>query len=250
MKEVYRKGFDSHLYNLVRLRPNLLKEKGIDIDINDPKQLNALKDVLKKERSAIKPAYFMLCYFASAKGLAATLRVPEEEAQMYYDEFHRTYPEVDEYLARVEEELLNKGYFTAVMGLKIRADLKAIKDKKTYQATLRTVGNAGSQNAGLLMPRAIYKFQRWIESKGYEERVKPFITVHDSLGIYIDKDAELIKEVNEKIVEFLCEPYPTMDIPNEAELEIGLNMYDVHLLPNKATLEEVKEVLEKLKSNS
>jgi len=244
MKKVYKEGFDSHMFNLVRLRPNLLKEKGIDIDINDPEQVNALKEELKKERNAIKPAVFSLLYFSSAKGLANTLKIPEQEAESLYEEFHKTYPELNEYIDKVEEELLEKGYCTAVMGMRIRCDLSSIKNKQKYAKALRTVGNALIQNSGLLMVRSIAKFQQWIENNNLQLDVRPFMTTHDSLGFYVKPDVNIIYKVNEKLIEILLEPYPTMDIPNEAEIEIGKNLNDLIVISNNATKEEIKEKLD------
>ena len=93
--------------------------------------------------------------------------------------------------------------------------------------------------------RTINKLQNWIEEVGLTNDVKIVNTVHDSIYLFIKEDVETIKLVNEKLIEFMTEPYDEdLPVQLEAELDIGYNMTTLITISNDATDEEILKALQ------
>jgi len=72
--------------------------------------------------------------------------------------------------------------------------------------------------------------------------------IHDAIYFRIRNDSELIKLVNDKLIEVMCIPYrDDMPIPLEAELDIGFNWKDMVTLPNNCSVEKIDEFVDDAK---
>ena len=85
-----------------------------------------------------------------------------------------------------------------------------------------------------------------IEEKGLGQDVEIVSSIYDSIYIYVRRDAELIQWVNDTIIPLLTKDFlKDIIVHNEATGEIGYNWFDTIPLNNNASLEEIKEALEK-----
>lgn len=83
-----------------------------------------------------------------------------------------------------------------------------------------------------------------IEQENLEKYVQVQSTIYDSIYTQTYRDPEIIKWVNENLIEVMTVQYlQDEEIHNEAEGEIGLNWADLHKIPNNASIQQIEEVL-------
>ncbi len=112
---------------------------------------------------------------------------------------------------------------------------------------IRTLHNATVQFWSILTLIAINEFNHRVRSVGLEDSVKVSSTIYDSIYTYTRRDPEIIKWVNDNLIELMCVQYLEDEIiRNEAEGEIGLNWADLHKVKNNATVDDIQEVLNML----
>lgn len=109
---------------------------------------------------------------------------------------------------------------------------------------IRTLNNATVQFWSILTLIAINEFNYRIDEAQLQNEVKVISTIYDSIYNKVVKDPEIIKWVNDNLIEIMCMEYLEDEIiHNEAVGEIGLNWADLHKIQNRATTEEISEVL-------
>jgi len=219
-------------------------EKEITKEEYEVKVINSIKNKYPELRQESKKYTFKMAYGGITD---------------FSPQYEQLYKEVFDFVDLTEKELLNKGYVTGFLGLKVRGNLKAIKNKQAYQSALRSIFNMRTQSGALIIAQAIFNLQEWIESKGYETKVKIINSVYDSIYIEIYDNAKIIAEVANKLTQLMCPDYhqyapqifdESCYIPLGAEAEIGKSWVAEATIPNNTSVEEVKEILQKLKQNS
>ena len=75
------------------------------------------------------------------------------------------------------------------------------------------------------------------------------VVIDRNTTIYVKKDADTIKWLNDQTVPILCTPYLENEVVhNEAVGEIGHNWADTIKISNNASIEEIEAILEKLEN--
>ena len=88
------------------------------------------------------------------------------------------------------------------------------------------------------------EFDKLIKSNNLQDKVKAVSIIHDSLTYEVDKDPELIKWVNDNLIEIMCRPFVLNQLVQlKAELDIGYNMKDMQTLHNNASIEDIKKLI-------
>jgi hypothetical protein len=112
---------------------------------------------------------------------------------------------------------------------------------------IRTLNNATVQFWSILTLIAINEFNYRIREEGLQDLVKVNSTIYDSIYTYTYRDPEIIKWVNDNLIEVMTVPYLENEvIHNEADGEIGLNWADLHKVKNGASVDDINLILKEL----
>jgi DNA polymerase I len=115
----------------------------------------------QKLRKQAKVVNFGIVYGMSAKGLAATLNISEEEAQKIIDSYFEGYKGIKRYMDEQKRLARTRGFVTDIFGRKRRlhAEYKS-KDKFEHYRADRQAGNYPIQaSAGSILKKAIVDLQ-------------------------------------------------------------------------------------------
>jgi len=158
--------------------------------------------------------------------------------QEIFDNYHNVlYPGITHYRENyVLPTARDQGYIHLGLGCRLYTD-DADKD-------IRTLNNGTVQFWSILTLIAVNEMNHRIREAGMENDVAINSTIYDSIYTYVRADAEVIKWVNDNLIEIMCVQYLEDEIiHNEAEGEIGLNWADLHKIRNNASVEDIQEVL-------
>jgi DNA polymerase I-like protein with 3'-5' exonuclease and polymerase domains len=181
---------------------------------------------------------FGLAYGAFPPKIAATLKIPIEEAQVIFDNYHQVlYPGITEYRETYVLPAAKKdGEIHLGLGFTLKTD-DASND-------IRSLANATCQFWSILTALAISKMHILIDEMGYQDDVKTISTIYDSIYYEVRDDPKIIKWVNDNLIKTMVVDFmEDQTIKNEADSDIGYNWSDMVTIPNNASVEEIKEVL-------
>lgn len=206
------------------------------------RKLKALVDSGDKEAKSVrqdsKPISFGLAYGSFPKKVAATVKIPLSEAQDIFDAYHNElYPGITEYRENyVLPTTQEHGRIHLGLGFYIHSD--------DPERDIRTLNNATCQMWSLLTALTINKIHLEIDKAGYQDDILVTSSIYDSIYFEIREDPTLIKWLNDTLV-----PIMTVDfienqiVHNLADLEIGRDWADLHLIQNNASLDNIQEIL-------
>ena len=174
---------------------------------------------------------------AYPKKVANTLKVPLEQAQQIFDNYHNTlYPDITTMRNNVLKIAKEKGYVPLGFGCVLNTD--------SPEAEIRTDFNACSQFWSILTLLTINKMHYLIDEEKLQDDVEIVSTIYDSIYLHITAQPEIIKWVNDTIIPIMVTPYlEDIIVPNEAEGEVGFNWYDTVKISNGASIEEITKAL-------
>jgi len=121
--------------------------------------------------------------------------------------YHKLYKVSDDYVEVALDQATVDGYITIAFGLRVRTPVLSRtvrKSKTTPYATSqegRTAGNAIGQSMGLLNNRALNEFMSRVWTSEYRYDIKPINTIHDSIYLLIKQDIDILKWVNDNLIE-------------------------------------------------
>ena len=96
----------------------------------------------------------------------------------------------------------------------------------------------------------INKLHQLIDKNGYQDNVKVISSIYDSIYIEVDEDPTIIKWVNDNLIRCMTQDFmPDQRIPNSAESEIGDSWANLHKISNGASLEEISEIIHKIRNS-
>ena len=186
----------------------------------------------------------------------------DEKAKTIEARFHELYKASADWVQGRIEQACKDGYATAAFGLRIRTPLlkqtflKASGSLKEAHAEARTLGNAISgQSYGLLTNRALNAFMEKVWESEYALQIMPIAMIHDAIYLLIVNDLEVVKWVNEQLIEEMqWQALPEIkhdQVKLGAELDIFYPSWaEKFTLPNNADrdtiMEMSKEHVEKL----
>jgi hypothetical protein len=194
-----------------------------------------------KLRQESKGPTFGLAYGAFPPKIAATLKIPIEEAQQIFDNYHNVlYPGITEYRETyVLPTAKQEGEIHLGLGFTLKTD-DADRD-------IRTLANATCQFWSILTALTINKMHQLIDEEGLEHDVKVISTIYDSIYLEVTEDPVIVKWVNDNLISaMLVDFMEDQIIHNEAESDIGYNWADMVTIPNNASVKDIKQALAKL----
>jgi len=169
--------------------------------------------------------------------------------QIIWDSYWDLYKEIKWFNNEAVMEAKKTGYVTSeCTGLRLKVPFLNSRDEYRQEKEKRVIGNFKIQSFNFLTLRALNRMQKWIESEGLQQVVLIVNQIHDAIYFRIRNDSELIKLVNDKLIEVMCIPYrDDMPIPLEAELDIGFNWKDMVTLPNNCDVAKIDELVDDAK---
>jgi DNA polymerase-1 len=159
------------------------------------------KNVSKTEnpelRQKAKTINFGLAYGMGSQGLAASLEIPEKEAEELLENYFKSYPKVKKYLEESASIAVKQGYSATIGGRKRYYEIKDKNDQKEVASIVRQAKNAPIQGTNADMTKLALI---WIRNKIKEGNIdaKLVNTVHDEIVIecaagIADEAAEIMR---------------------------------------------------------
>ena len=205
------------------------------------KGLTASSKEAKEIRQDGKPVTFGLSYGAYPQKVANTIGCTLEEAQGIFDAYHNEmFPEITKFRKEIVDEAKRIGYTHLGLGCRLyTSDV----DKE-----VRTLFNANSQFWSIMTLLTINKMHSLIDDAGYMDDIKCISTIYDSIYFIVKEDTSIIRWLNNTLIEVMCMDYLVdQRVPNEANMEIGMNWAKLVELSNNATLNEITNKLGELR---
>jgi hypothetical protein len=196
---------------------------------------------LKAIRQKSKPNTFLLAYGGYPKKLARNAKIPLEQAQQIFDNYHNVlYTGISAMRDKVLDKAVNTG--------RIHLGLGCYMNTSDPENEIRTLFNANSQFWSIMTILTINKMHHLIDEHGYTDKIQIVSSIYDSIYIHLKAEPEIIKWVNDTIIPIVTTDFLTDTIVhNEAEGEIGFNWYDTVKINNNASLGEIIQAIEKAK---
>jgi len=250
--KVYSDGFDGHSMRAVGYWPDQFP----NIDPNDPKQVNTLKDKIwdGKEhplRAISKGPSFALQYLGTWKTLVNNAGFEPEEAKAIEENYHKLYEHSMEWVKNKIADAAKVGHTTGAFGLRIRTPLLKqtllghTNTPREAEAEARSMGNAVSgQSYGLLCNRAANAVMRRVWDSPYKHDILPIAMIHDAIYFICKDDSQVVEFLNKTLVEEMAWQ-ELSEIQNdvvklEAEMEIFWPNWNYGCdLPVNGTAEEI-----------
>ena len=244
---IFTDGLDGHCLNAYGYFPDqiALHMTVTGNLVEDVKTFFELQDKGHKELKAIrnagKPATFGLSYGAYPPKVANTLKIPLNEAEAIFNNYHNVlYPGITNYRENyVLPTARDNNELHLGLGCRILTD-NADKD-------IRTLANASVQFWSILMLLTINKLHQAIDDAGYSDRILVTNTIYDALYLEADADPELIHWLNQTLIPIMKAPYLVNEVVhNDCDLEVGLDWASFVKISNDATLEDITTILSQL----
>jgi len=240
-KNIFLEGLDGHSLNACGYFPKLIEKAGMGKNTDNVAYVKEFYRRVEEDKNAVlsgirfksKAPTFKLAYggFPDAdKGGVIT--------QEIFDNYHDVlYPGITRYREKYVLPATKRQGF-------IHLGLGCIMYSGDPAADIRTLNNATVQFWSILTLIAINEFNYRLTEEDLHEEVKVSSTIYDSVYAKVLQDPEIIKWVNDNLIELLCVQYLEEEaIHNEANGDIGLNWADLHKISNNASIEEISEVL-------
>ena len=206
--QVYRYGWDSHMYATVHYWPEKFHPE--ELDKLAPEEikvkLEELKAEYKHDRQRSKQVSFALQYGGSPITLEKNNGFSHKEAQAIYDNYHKLYKTSTEFKAKAIDQAQKDGYVTGAFGLRVRTPVlyKTIRGLKTspkeVEAEARTAANAIMQSWCCLNSRSASEFMGIVRASEYKEDIRLCAEVHDATYFLVRDDIDVVLWLNENLV--------------------------------------------------
>ena len=206
--QIYRYGWDSHMWATIHFWPNKFHPE--EIEKLEPEEikvkLEELKSQYKKERQSSKSASFALQYGGTTITLEKNCGFSHEEAQAIYDNYHKLYKTSTEFKAKAIEQAQRDGYVTGAFGLRVRTptlyrSVRGLKaSPREVEAEARTAGNAIMQSWCCLNMRSASEFMALVRNSKYKEDIRICAEVHDCTYFLVRDDADIVLWLNKNLV--------------------------------------------------
>lgn len=240
--DIFLQGLDGHSLNACGYFPDAVEALIGSFDNNVDRVLEFMKNVKAKDkrfttiRQDSKKPTFKLAYGGypdSERGGVIT--------QELFDNYHNVlYPGITKYREQyVLPTVRNQGYIHLGLGCRLYSN--------NASDHIRSLNNATVQFWSILTLIAINEFNYRIREDNMEDYVQVQSTIYDSIYTQTYREPEVIKWVNDNLIEVMTMPYLQDEvIHNEAEGDIGLNWADLFKISQNASIEEIQEVMKKL----
>ena len=183
------------------------------------------KEVTKEMRRQAKVINFGIMYGMGVNALKTNLGTDRETAQVFYNEYFKNFSGLAAYLDQVKADTERLGYTETFFGR--RRYFPGIKSKLPFIKAMaeRMAINAPIQGTEAdIIKIAMVEVDQYLEKKGWSDKVRLILQVHDELVYEIDK--KLVKEVAphiKKIMESTIDLKDTAGVVCKAEMSEGDN---------------------------
>lgn len=152
------------------------------------------------------------------------------------------YPGITKYREEyVLKSAMEQGYIHLALGFRIHTDYP--------DQDIRTLHNATCQSWSILTALAINQLHSMIDEAGLQNKIWFTSTIYDSIYAIVEDNPETIKWYNDRIIPVMEKDFMEGQIvKNSADLEIGKDWNNLHTLPHNASIEEITQVLDKIRS--
>lgn len=181
----------------------------------------------------------------------------DSEANLVDRQYHYLYSESDQWIKEELDKCCQRGYATVAFGLRIRTPILAKSILNTgvtaniSSGEARSVGNAISgQSYGLLTNRAAVALMQKVWASEYKYDIFVVSLIHDAIYLMIKDDINVLKWVNDHLIEEMS----WQDLPeiahDEVKLEADLDLFHPSWanpikLPNYVGKDELKAHIKK-----
>ncbi len=179
----------------------------------------AIEDVTPAQRAKAKTVNFGIVFGQTAFGLAKTLRIPRSEARDFIHDYHKRFPQINEFLQTCIAQAKAQGYVETVLGRRRR-----IPEIDSHNATRRSaaerlaISSVIQGSAADLIKRAMINIAVRIESENRPSKM--LLQIHDEL--VFDIIAEHVETEKAMIVEEMISALE-MRTPLKVDVGIGPN---------------------------
>ena len=184
---------DGHAMRASAFFKEELEERGVFVDMSDPKSINRVKEEAPDLRNMAKGPSFAMQYGCAAPKLQKMLKCTMDKAQDIFESYHKLYSGLGDYAKRNEKFALVNGYVELAFGLKIQTPRINSKDGGIKSAEVRSASNAATQSYGMLMNRAFIELDNRLEYSKYQEDIIVINTIHDAVYYLVKNDPEVIQ---------------------------------------------------------
>jgi hypothetical protein len=206
--------------------------KAIVDDKDHPKHKDAVS-----VRQDSKPISFGLAYGAFPPKVAATVKIPLDEAELIFNAYHNDlFPGITEFReSYVLPTAIENGRIHLGLGFYIYTD--------DPDRDIRTINNACSQFWSILTALTINRLHALIDEAGLQDDIKVTSTIYDSIYFEVTDDPEIIKWLNDHIIPVMTTDFMENQlVHNDADLEIGKDWANLEVLPHNASIEEIQTI--------
>ncbi|WP_239348803.1 DNA polymerase I [Snodgrassella communis] len=180
--------------------------------------------ITAEQRRYAKTINFGLIYGMSEYGLAKSLGIELQAAQHFISRYFSRYPGVHEYMEKIKELALHRGFVETLFGRRLY-----LPDLKSSNGTVRAGAFRAAINAPMqgtasdLIKRAMIAVQSWLGQK--KMQTKLIMQVHDELVLQVPKSelATLQAHLPE-----LMSGVAQLKVPLIADLGTGYNWDEAH----------------------
>lgn len=220
-------------------------------------QVNSIAEIYPIFRQNSKAPTFALTYGGTVYTLKKNCGFDDSEANLVDRQYHYLYSESDQWIKEELDKCCQKGYATVAFGLRIRTPILAKSILNTgvtaniSSGEARSVGNAISgQSYGLLTNRAAVALMQKVWASEYKYDIFVVSLIHDAIYLMIKDDINVLKWVNDHLIEEMS----WQDLPeiahDEVKLEADLDLFHPSWanpikLPNYVGKDELKAHIKK-----
>lgn len=210
--------------------PTSIKE--ISVQEYNVHQINSIGKKYSEFRQNSKAPTFALTFGGTTYTLMKNCGFSDDEAQQVSDRYHELYTESDQWISDKLDDCCEIGYATVAFGLRIRTPLLAKSILNTGATAnesnleARSVGNAISgQSYGLLNNRAAIAFMQKVWESDYKYDIFLVSLIHDAIYLMVRDNVEVIKWVNDNLIEEMrWQELPEIQ-HNEVKLGAEMDIY-------------------------
>ena len=177
-----------------------------------------LNEVTKDMRSRAKAVNFGIIYGQTRWGLASSLGISNEEAQLFIDKYFLTYPKVKEYMDNSVQEAYRNGYARTLYGRKrYLLDELMSTNRNIKEFAQRAAINTPLQGtASDLIKLAMIEFDKMLADNNLKSKM--IMQVHDELIVETYKEElEQVQHLVKQAME-LNQPFK---VPLVVDIEYG-----------------------------
>ena len=181
-------------------------------------------EVTREQRNRAKEVNYGIPYGISAFGLAQRLRCPQTEARSLIENYQRSYPQVNTFLALQVERARERGYVETVLGRRRYVPDINARNRNVRSFAERVAVNMPIQGTQADMIKiAMIRIHEIMQAEGFKSKL--LLQVHDELVFEIlpDEMEDMTKMVRREMVEAL-----PMDVAIEVEIQTGANWLEAH----------------------